>query len=43
MSKKKTAKKIKALSEREDLEFALNGFRDIARQAAANLASKGSQ
>jgi phage terminase small subunit len=41
MPKKRATKKIEALTEREDLEFALQGFRDIARQSAANLATKG--
>jgi len=39
---KKTKKKVAAKStEREDLELAISGFRDIAKQAAADLAKTG--
>jgi hypothetical protein len=42
MSKKSALKKNKVrTTEREDLELALEGFRDIARQAAADLAANG--
>jgi len=39
---KKTKKKVATKStEREDLELALSGFRDIAKQAAADMAKTG--
>jgi phage terminase small subunit len=39
---KKTKKKLATKStEREDLELALSGFRDIAKQAAADMAKTG--
>lgn len=39
---KKTKKKqAQTLTERQDLEFALEGFRDIARQAAADMGKNG--
>lgn len=41
MSKKKTKKQAANTSEREDLELALSGFRDIAKQAATDLAKNG--
>jgi len=41
MSKKSAAKRTKPLTEREDLEFALSGFREIARQSATDLAANG--
>lgn len=41
MPKKAMPKIKKAKTEREDLELALEGFRDMARQAATDLANKG--
>jgi phage terminase small subunit len=41
MAKKKAKKHAANTSEREDLELALAGFRDIAKQAATDLAKNG--
>jgi phage terminase small subunit len=41
MPKKPSPKIKKAKTEREDLELALEGFREMARQAATDLATNG--
>jgi phage terminase small subunit len=41
MAKNAKKKSAPTTTEREDLQFALDGFREIARQSAQDLAGKG--